>query len=87
MTNLGILWAALIGIAIGALIAWLTKNNRGFSYMINIIVGVIGSLLGWLIYGWIGFQNENIWMALLFALLGSGLGTGILLLFRKKEEK
>jgi uncharacterized membrane protein YeaQ/YmgE (transglycosylase-associated protein family) len=85
MTNLGILWALLIGLTVGSLVAWLTIKHRGFGYLTNMIVGAIGSLLGWFIYGWIGFQNENIWIALLFALLGAGLGVGVLFLFRKKE--
>ena len=64
----------LIFIAIGLLAGWIGSmimRGRGLGLLGNLIVGVLGALLGGFLFGLFGFATSNIWWTLLAAVIGS----------------
>jgi len=73
-----LLWTILIGIVAGWL-AGLIVKGRGMGILIDLVVGVVGSLLGGFIAGIIGLAAYGLIARLLIATLGAVL---LLLLVR-----
>ncbi len=71
------LWFLLIGAAAGWLAGQLMKSNSG-DLLTNVIVGVIGSLLGGWLVPMLGFMPAGLLGALLTATLGACLLIAIL---------
>lgn len=68
MTHL--FWFLLIGLAAGWLAGKLTKGG-GFGLLGNLIVGVIGAVLGGFLFGLIGLRSTSLLGALITATAGS----------------
>lgn len=64
------LWFILIGIAAGFLAGAVVKG-RGFGFLGNLIVGVIGAVLGGFIFHLIGISANNLLGSLVCAFVGS----------------
>lgn len=82
----------LIWILVGGLIGWIasmiTRNNSQMGVFANIIVGLLGAVLGGFISYWlnIGTYKEFSFMGLLMALLGSVIILLIVNMFKKRTE-
>ncbi len=72
----------LIG-GIAGWIAGLLTKGRGFGFLGNIIVGVIGAFLGGFCLGILGIAAHNVVGQLIFAVLGSFLFLCLLGLIKK----
>ncbi len=65
-----LLWVLLIGIVAGWLAGQIMKG-RGFGLWGNLIVGVIGSLLGSFLFGLIGLAAYGLLARLVMAVVGA----------------
>lgn len=82
----------IVAILVGALVGWLAsmvmKTDAEQGPLMNIVIGIVGGLLGALIFGrWLGFSSAQAagtfsWMGILWAFLGSLILIGILKAFR-----
>ena len=64
------IWFILIGLAAGFL-AGLAVKGHGFGWLGNLIVGVIGALLGGFLFNLIGLASTNLLGKLISAFVGS----------------
>lgn len=65
-----ILWLLLIGLAAGFLAGAIMKG-RGFGFVGNLIVGVLGALAGGLIFRLLGLATTNLLGQLISATVGA----------------
>lgn len=65
-----LVWLLLIGLIAGWLAGQVTKG-RGFGLLGNLIVGVIGALLGSWLFGLFGFGMGNLLGQLIVAFIGA----------------
>jgi len=79
------LWFCLIGLCAGWLAGVLTKGG-GFGLFGNLIVGVIGALLGGLLFGALGIQSSTLLGALITATVGAVVLLFLLSLFARKPR-
>lgn len=67
----------LLWLLFGGIIGWvaslLTNNNQRMGIIANIVIGLIGSLIGGLITSWAGWGGINVftWQGTLFSILGA----------------
>lgn len=76
------IWFILIGICAGAIAGRLMKGS-GFGCLINMIVGIIGSVLGGWLLGVAGYSFHGILGSLITATIGAIVFLWILSFFRK----
>lgn len=67
---MSVLWFLLIGLAAGWLAGKLTKGG-GFGLLGNLIVGVIGAVLGGFLFGLIGLRSTSLLGSLITATAGA----------------
>lgn len=80
-----IVYALLIGLAAGWL-AGLLMRRKGFGLLGNLVLGVIGSVLGSFVFGMLGLRTANTFGALVTATVGAVLTLLIVgLIFNKKR--
>ena len=73
-------------LVLGALIGWLAgkiMKGRGFGVVGNIVVGILGSMLGHFVFGLIGLQAANTLGRLLVSLAGAVL---LIVIVRKLKK-
>jgi uncharacterized membrane protein YeaQ/YmgE (transglycosylase-associated protein family) len=81
---MGIVWVILIGIAAGFLAGFLMKGG-GFGWLINLLLGLAGALIGGWLLGVLGVSlGDGIIGSLIAATLGAVLLIFIVSLFKKK---
>lgn len=68
-------WFLLLGLAAGAIAGWLTKGS-GFGLVGNLIIGVLGAVVGGFVFGLLGFSANSLLAKLIAAVVGA-----IILLF------
>lgn len=83
MEGIGIIWAVIIGIAAGAIAGCIMKG-RGFGLLVNLIVGLAGSLLGGWLYGLLGITTGGILGVLLMSVIGAIIFLWIVSLVNRK---
>ncbi|MBP5223801.1 MAG: GlsB/YeaQ/YmgE family stress response membrane protein [Lachnospiraceae bacterium] len=55
---IGLIWKILVGGLAGTIAEKIMKSNNGLLF--NIILGIIGSVVGGLLFGLVGFASTNI---------------------------
>jgi uncharacterized membrane protein YeaQ/YmgE (transglycosylase-associated protein family) len=70
-----LIWTIVIGIVVGWL-AGLIVKGRGMGVLVDLIVGILGSLLGHFVFGLLGIVSLGLLGSLLISVLGA-----VLLLF------
>jgi uncharacterized membrane protein YeaQ/YmgE (transglycosylase-associated protein family) len=65
-----LIWVILIGILAGWLAGQITKG-RGFGVLGDLIVGVVGSLLGSFVFGPLGIYADSLLGRLILAVIGA----------------
>ena len=66
----------LLQIAIGILAGWLAgkiMRGRGFGVLLDLVIGVVGSLLGGLVFGLLGLYSSGLIGSLVVATAGAVL--------------
>ena len=82
MSGVGILGAIIIGIVAG----WIAEQVMGRSHglLTNLIVGVVGALLGAFLAGALGIEFAGFWGSLLVSTIGAIILLAILGMFRRR---
>lgn len=65
-----LLWEILIGIFVGFIAGQIVKG-RGMGILVDLIVGIIGSLLGGWIFGLLGFAGYGLIAQLVMGVVGA----------------
>lgn len=82
---MGIVWVILIGIAAGFLAGVIMKGG-GFGWVINLLLGLAGALIGGWLLGVLGINlGDGIIGSLIAAVIGAVLLIFIVNLFKKKK--
>jgi uncharacterized membrane protein YeaQ/YmgE (transglycosylase-associated protein family) len=77
-TTMWLLWTILIGILVGWL-AGLIVKGRGMGVLVDLIVGILGSLLGHFVFGLLSLASYGLIGSLVISVVGAVL---LLLLIR-----
>lgn len=77
------IWFILIGICAGA-VAGRLMQGRGFGCLVNMIVGIIGSVLGGWLLGLAGYSFHGVLGSLITATIGAIVFLWVLSLFNRK---
>ena len=81
---MGIIWVILIGIAAGFLAGFLMKG-RGFGWVINLLLGLAGALIGGWLLDVLGVSlGDGIIGSLIAATIGAVVLIFVVSLFKKK---
>lgn len=78
------LWYILIGIAAGW-IAGLIVKGSGSGLILNLVIGVVGSLLGGWLFGLMGFGSTGMLGSLITAVVGAVVLLLIVSLFTRRK--
>lgn len=78
------LWYILIGLAAGWIGSLIVKGT-GSGLLINLLIGVIGSLLGGWLFGLFGMAASGMWGSLITAIVGAVVLLWIVSFFAKKK--
>lgn len=84
MEGLGIIWSIIIGIAAGA-IAGRIMRGKGFGLFVNLIVGLVGSIMGGWLYGLVGLNAGGVLGTLIMSTVGAVALLWIISFFKKKD--
>ncbi|MDD4141397.1 MAG: GlsB/YeaQ/YmgE family stress response membrane protein [Bacteroidales bacterium] len=78
------LWYILIGALAGFIAGKLTKGG-GFGFWVNLLVGIVGGVLGGWIFSLLGIGGDSIIWDLIVSVIGAIVFLWILSLFKKKK--
>ena len=81
---MGFLWYIIIGIAAGFLAGKIMRGG-GFGVIINLILGIVGGVLGVWVFGLFGIAASGIIGSLITATVGAILVLWIASLFNKRN--
>ncbi len=76
----------IIFLAVGALAGWLAgiiMKGRGFGLIVNILVGIVGAVLGGFIFGFLGITTGGLLGAIIMATIGAVLLLYIISIVKK----
>lgn len=84
--DIGIIGSIVIGIIAGFISSRSTKG-RGFSVIVNLIVGLVGSILGGLIFSLQGLTFGGLIGVLIASVVGAVFCLWVLSLFSRREKQ
>lgn len=67
---MNVIWFLLIGLVAGWL-AGIVLKGRGFGLVANLVIGVLGAVLGGFLFGLIGVQSYSLLGSLVMATVGA----------------
>ncbi len=77
-------WYILIGIVAGWLAGIITRGG-GFGILVNLLLGIVGGVLGGWVFGLLGFETTNMAGGLTTATVGAILLLWLASLFRSSK--
>ncbi len=80
---MGFLWFILIGIVAGFVAGTLMRGG-GFGILVNLVVGIIGAVLGGWVFGLLGIHTTGIIGSLVTATVGAIILLWIISLFQRR---
>ena len=80
---MGFLWFIIIGIVAGFVAGTLMRGG-GFGILVNLVVGIIGAVLGGWVFGLLGITTTGIVGSLVTATVGAIILLWIISLFNKR---
>ena len=80
---MGFLWFIIIGIVAGFVAGKLMRGG-GFGLLVNLVVGIIGAVLGGWVFSFLGISTSGIIGSLITATVGAIILLWIISLFQKR---
>ena len=80
---MGFLWFIIIGIVAGFVAGKLMRGG-GFGLLVNLVVGVIGAVLGGWVFGLLGITTTGIIGSLITATVGAIILLWVISLFQRR---
>lgn len=80
---MGFLWFIIIGIVAGFVAGKLMRGG-GFGLLVNLVVGIIGAVLGGWVFGLLGITTTGIFGSLITATVGAIILLWIISLFQRR---
>ena len=80
---MGFLWFIIIGIVAGFVAGTLMRGG-GFGILVNLVVGIIGAVLGGWVFGLLGISTTGIIGSLVTATVGAIILLWIISLFNRR---
>ena len=80
---MGFIWFILIGILAGFVAGKLMRGG-GFGILVNLVVGIIGAVLGGWVFGLLGISTTGIIGSLITATVGAIILLWIISLFQRR---
>lgn len=80
---MGFLWFIIIGILAGFVAGKLMRGG-GFGLLVNLVVGVIGAVLGGWVFGLLGISTTGIIGSLITATVGAIILLWVISLFQRR---
>ena len=80
---MGFLWFIIIGIVAGFVAGKLMRGG-GFGLLVNLVVGIIGAVLGGWVFGLIGITTTGIIGSLITATVGAIILLWLISLFQRR---
>ena len=80
------LTSLLIFLALGAVAGWLAgliMKGGGFGLIVNIIVGIVGAIVGGWVFSFFGFESTGLVGAMITAVVGAVILLAVIGLFKK----
>ena len=80
------LTALIIYLALGAIAGWiagLIMKGDGFGLIVNIIVGIVGAVVGGWVFSFFGFESTGLIGSMITAVVGAVILLAIIGLFKK----
>jgi uncharacterized membrane protein YeaQ/YmgE (transglycosylase-associated protein family) len=80
-------------ILVGLIAGWMIgkiRRGRGYGLIGNLIIGTIGSFIGWFLMGFLKLQSPNVFVEIAMAVVGAVvffLLVGILRFKRKRKDE
>ncbi len=81
-----LIYFLLIGLCAGWLAGKLTKG-RGFGWLGNLIIGVVGAIVGGLLFGLVGFTATSLLAELIMATVGAVVLLALLQYAQKSPKR
>ncbi len=81
-----IIWWLIVG-GLAGWVAGLIMRGGGFGVIANIVIGILGAVLGGLVFGLLGIGAQGFWGAFVVALIGAIILLAIASLFAQKPER
>lgn len=78
----------LIIVLIGLIAGWLASiimRGRGLGVVGDIIIGIIGALIGGLLFRWLGYTPDGFWGSIATATIGAIILLAIISFIRKES--
>lgn len=79
------IWFILIG-ALSGFIAGKLMRGGGFGLLVNLVIGIIGGLLGGWIFSLFGLQSVGLIGSLITSVIGAVVFLWVISLFKRKEH-
>ena len=79
---MGLIWWIIIGVVAGWLAGKLMRGG-GFGFLVNLLVGIAGAVIGGWVFGLLGIATGGIIGSLVTALVGAILLLWIISLFKR----
>ena len=81
--SLGWLWYIIIGILAG-FIAGKIMRGGGFGVLMNLVVGIIGAMVGGFLFGILGLSSSGVWGSLITSTVGAIVLLWIISFFKRR---
>lgn len=56
---MSIIGSIIAGIIIGVLARLVLPGRQNISFLVTIVLGILGALIGWVVAGWLGVQKTD----------------------------
>lgn len=80
-----IVWWLIVG-GLAGWVAGMIMRGGGFGIISNIVIGILGAVLGGLIFGWLGVGAAGFWGAFVVSLIGAVILLAIASIFVRKPS-
>jgi uncharacterized membrane protein YeaQ/YmgE (transglycosylase-associated protein family) len=76
----------VVGVAAGWILGKI-RRGRGYGLVVNLLIGALGSLIGWFLMGFLRVETPNLFTQLAMAVVGAIVFFFVVSLFKRKRHK